>query len=203
MKLALKYVILIATILVLGCSSKSESKQNLDNIVYADRDIEIISEIVDSAKSSYDVDVVKIWKCEVKSGKKEQLLQTVRNPEVKVWYLPDGKEFMPIPYDSVPIASTVKVWNIKPLQLILEGCPDMRNIHSFFVDVDSRKAWFVPSNSGFLGETEEGFMIFNSYRYVSNPDIGGRYSFIQIFNEQGIMVDSLSLEKLHYSTEYR
>lgn len=182
-----------------SCFSGPEEQAEPDNIVYSDDDIEIISEIVDSARTEDDVDIVRLYGRNLKSGMTDTLLQTVRNPEIKGWYLPDGKEFIPVAYDSVPVASSVTVWRTKPLQLILQGCPDMRNIHSYFVDTSSRKAWMVPSNSGFLGETEEGFMMFHSYRYVSDPDVGGRYTFIQVFNDQGIMADSLSLEKHHLS----
>lgn len=197
MKLLLSLLLILAAVSVLGCSSRPESMPNLNNVVYTDSNIEIISETVDTGRNTDDVDIVRLWKREVKSGKTRLLLQTVRNPEVKAWYLPDGKEFIQVSFDSVPVASSVSVWRTKPLQVILEGCTDMRNIHSFFVDMDSRKAWLVPSNNGFLGETEEGLMMFHSYRYLTAPEIGGRYSFIQIFNEQGKMVDSLSLEKHH------
>lgn len=44
------------------------------------------------------------------------------------------------------------------------------------------------------GGTEEGYMVFRSYRYVSDPDIAGRYTFLQVFNDKGEMVDSLDLE---------
>lgn len=37
-------------------------------------------------------------------------------------------------------------------------------------------------------------MVFRSYRYVSDHDIAGRYTFLQVFNDKGEMVDSLDLE---------
>ena len=49
---------------------------------------------------------------------------------------------------------------------------------------------------------EEGYMIFQSYRYVSDPDIAGRYTFLQIFDETGNLVDSLDLEHVRLK-EYR
>ena len=82
----------------------------------------------------------------------------------------------------------------KIFQLIVEGCPDSRNEFSYFIDVPSRKAWYVPANSGYMGGTEEGYRVFRSYRYVSDPDIAGRYTFLQVFNDSGVMVDSLDLE---------
>ena len=45
-----------------------------------------------------------------------------------------------------------------------------------------------------MGWTEEGYMVFRSYRYVSDPDIGGRYTLLQVFNDKGVMVDSLDLK---------
>ena len=110
----------------------------------------------------------------------------------------DGNKFYPVPIDSILVTSRVTIYNYDPLQLIVEGCPDMRNEFSYFIDVDKRKAWYVPANQGYIGSTsEEGYMIFQSYRYVSDPDIAGRYTFLQIFDETGNMVDSLDLEHLH------
>ena len=103
-----------------------------------------------------------------------------------------------MPIDSILVTSRVTIYNYYPLQLIVAGCPDMRNEFSYFIDVDKRKAWYVPANQGYIGSTsEEGYMIFQSYRYVSDPDIAGRYTFLQIFDETGNMVDSLDLEHLH------
>ena len=203
----LMYICLAMLAISLGCSSKklpapvqeiqTPVENHKEEVLYSFGNMEILSEIVDSAKDKFDVDVVRLWSRDTVTNKKEILLQTVRDKEVNAWYLPDGKKFIPIPFDSVPIASFVSVLNDNPLQMIVGGCPDMRNIHCFFIDVPSRKAWFIPANAGFLGETEEGFLIFNSYRYVSNPELGGRYTFIQIFNMEGELVDSLSLEHHH------
>lgn len=114
----------------------------------------------------------------------------------------DGNKFYPVPIDSILVTSRVTIYNYDPLQLIVEGCPDMRNEFSYFIDVYKRKAWYVPANQGYIGSTsEEGYMIFQSYRYVSDPDIAGRYTFLQIFDETG-MVDSLDLEHVRLK-EYR
>lgn len=40
-------------------------------------------------------------------------------------------------------------------------------------------------------------MIFQSYRYVSDPDVAGRYTYLQIFDNTGVMVDTLNLEHVH------
>ncbi|MBD5318051.1 MAG: hypothetical protein HDS09_02125 [Bacteroides sp.] len=129
------------------------------------------------------------------TGMKSEILRTVYS-DCHSWYIPDGTSFVEVPVDSIMALSNVFIWSEKPLQIIVEGCPDMRNKFSYFIDVSARKAWWIPANSGFIGGTEEGLMIFRSYRYVSDPEIGGRFTFLQIFNEDGDMVDSLSLEHI-------
>lgn len=191
------YFILGMGLLNIACttsSTKSEQWEILDSIY----NIEILSEVLDSAKDEFDVDVVRLWSRNTETGETTQILQTVRDPESRGWYFADGKKFIPIPYDSVPVAQFAKIWSTNPLQLIVGGIPDMRNVYCYFIDVSSRKAFLVPANGGFYGETpEEGFMLFGSYRYVSDPEIGGRYTFFQIFNDEGELVDSLSLESHH------
>lgn len=194
-------ILLFMTLLFFGCKSYYPNKSSIDNcmeIMDSYGNLEILSEIIDSAKNEYDIDVVRLWSRDTESKSMNILFQTMRSSKLNSWYLPDGNRFVPIPYDSVPVVSFVKIWRKSPLQLIVSGCPDMRNIYSFFIDVNANKAWFIPSNNGFMGETEDGYMIFSSYRYVSDTEIGGRYTFLQIFNESGEMIDSLSLEHHHY-----
>ena len=79
----------------------------------------------------------------------------------------DGNKFFHVPIDSILVTSRVTIYNCDPLQLTVEGCTDMRCEFSYFIDVDKGKAWYVPANKGNIGSTsEEGYMIFQSYRYV-------------------------------------
>lgn len=165
-------------------------------VLAEDDSYEILREVVDSAEDQYDVDVVALWVKDQKTGTQTKLLQTVR-PNGGAWYVDDGKNFIPAPIDSINAIYNAYIYSQDPLRIIVEGCPDMRNIYSYFIDVPARKAWYVPANSGYLVTTDyEGYMIFQSYRY--GPDgIGGRYTFLQVFNDEGEMVDSLSLERLY------
>lgn len=165
-------------------------------VLAEDDSYEILREVVDSAEDQYDVDVVALWVKDKETGTQTKLLQTVR-PNGGAWYVADGKNFIPAPIDSINTIYNAYIYSRDPLRIIVEGCPDMRNIYSYFIDVPSRKAWYVPANSGYLVTTaDQGYMIFQSYRY--GPDgIGGRYTFLQVFNDEGEMVDSLSLERLY------
>lgn len=192
----------VSILLSISCSEQhtaQRSPKESDKECVASIDsIEILREVVDSAKDEYDVAEVALWIRNKNTGAETKILQTVRQ-DWHCWYMSDGTEFYPVPLDSLHIASKVYIHNLEPLQLIVEGCPDCRNEFSYFVDVPSRKAWYVPANSGFLGGTEEGYMIFRSYRYVSDLDIAGRYTFLQVFDETGCMVDSLNLEHVKLS----
>lgn len=187
-------------IILWGCNQRSTDKDahngfDSDKELVAQNDsVALYLQVIDSAKDEYDIHEVALW-IKNKTTKEEiKLYQTVR-PDWHCWYMGDGNKFYPVPIDSILVTSRVKIYNYDPLQLIVEGCPDMRNEFSYFIDVDKRKAWYVPANQGYIGSTcEEGYMIFQSYRYVSDPDIAGRYTFLQIFNDKGVMVDSLDLE---------
>ena len=189
-------------LLLISCSEKPSAhqsvKENTKECVASTDGIEILREVVDSAKDEYDIAEVALWLRNKDTGAETKILQTVR-PDWHCWNMSDGTEFYPVPFDSLLVASRVYIHNLEPLQLIVEGCPDCRNEFSYFVDVPSRKAWYVPANSGYMGGTEEGYMIFRSYRYVSDPDIAGRYTFLQVFDETGCMVDSLDLEHVKLS----
>ena len=183
----------------MSCSSRQENRQTeSDKTIVAENDsISVSYQVVDSAKGEFDIPTAAIWISNKNSGQEKKLYQTVQSYSYS-WYIADANRFLSVPLDSIPVASAVTIYNDDPLQLIVEGCPDMRNIFSYFIDVANRKAWYVPANGGYLGTTsEEGYMIFQSYRYVSDPDIAGRYTFLQIFDEAGNMVDSLDLEHLH------
>ena len=180
-----------------GC--QQEHKQaTTDMAVMAENDsVAVLCQVVDSAKDEYDVPEVAIWIKNKTSGDKTKLYQTVR-PDWHAWYMGDGNKFRSVSIDSILVTDLVTIYNNDPLQLIVEGCPDMRNEVSYFIDVPSRKAWYVPANAGYVGSTAvEHCMIFQSYRYVSDPDIAGRYTYLQIFDNKGVMVDSLNMEHVH------
>lgn len=182
---------------ICNCQNLTKPTSVVKDIIAENDSVAILSQVIDSAKDEYDIPEVAIWIKNKTTGQESKLYQTVR-PDWFCWYISDGDKFRPVPIDSILVTSKVTIYNDDPLQLIAEGCPDMRNIFSYFIDVPSRKAWYVPANSGFVGTTsEEWYMIFQSYRYVSDPEIAGRFTFLQIFDKQGNMVDSLNLEHLH------
>lgn len=187
-------LVIVMSMIIYSCQ-QVDKKITTDKSIVAENDsVAILYQVVDSAKDEYDIPEVAIWIKNKTTEQETKLYQTIR-PDWHCWYMGDGDRFYPLPIDSILVTTRVKIYNNNPLQLIVEGCPDMRNEFSYFIDVPTRKAWYVPANQGYVGRTsEEGYMIFQSYRYVSDPEIAGRYTFLQVFDETGIMVDSLDLE---------
>ena len=178
------------------CSSPNKVDEHPKELIASGYNVDIYREIINGAEDEYDSDEVVLWMKNKTTGKENKLLKTVK-PYDRCWYLPDNKSFYPVSIDSVQVSSVVHICREEPLQLIIEGCPDLRNEYSYFVDFASRKAWLVPANRGFMRETEQGYLLFTSYRYGHNPELGGRYTFIQVFDsETGELVDSLDLEHI-------
>lgn len=192
-------ILFICALVSWSCNQRNSSNGgNADwnsgkELVAENDSVALYIQIVDSAKDEYDIPEVALWIKNKSTKEATKLYQTIR-PDWHCWYMPDGDRFLPVPIDSILTTRRVFIYNYDPLQLIVQGCPDCRNEFNYFIDVDSRKAWYVPANSGYMGGTEEGYMVFRSYRYVSDPDIAGRYTFLQVFNDKGEMVDSLDLE---------
>lgn len=195
-----KLITILAIVMpMILCSCQQVGKRTTpEKTIVAENDsIAVLYQVVDSAKDEYDIPEVAIWIKNKKTEEETKLYQTIR-PNWHCWYMGDGNNFYSVSIDSILVTSRVSIYNDDPLQLIVEGCPDMRNEFSYFIDVSRRKAWYIPANQGYVGHTsEERYMIFQSYRYVSDPDIAGRYTFLQLFDETGNMVDSLDLEHLH------
>lgn len=147
------------------------------------------------AKDRMDVAKVSIWLYNKSTKKSSKLLTTVK-PESFWWYQEDGEKGIDFPIDS--ITAVHKIIPVDSTTLIVEGCPDNRNEFTYIIDIPNRKATYLPFNSGIIGFTsEEGLIIGQSYRYVSDPDIAGRYSYIQIFDWDGNQIADLDLEREH------
>lgn len=200
MKITAKALLLfICTLTLWSCNGRNSASNTHvglgfgKELVTENDSVALFIQVVDSARDEFDIPEVALWIKNKTTKKETKLYQTIR-PDRHCWYMPDGDRFYPVSIDSILTTRRVFIYNYSPLQLIVQGCPDCRNEFSYFIDVDSRKAWYVPANSGYMGATDEGYMVFRSYRYVSDPEIAGRYTFLQVFNDKGVMVDSLDLE---------
>lgn len=78
----------------------------------------------------------------------------------------------------------------KPLVLLLEGKPDLRNVISCIWKEGVDSLITLPTNAGFIGiSEEEGLLIMQSYDYYRQ---GGRYNRIEAFDLNGHLLGSFS-----------
>lgn len=99
----------VSTLLFLiGCSEKPSVQQPVNEsnkeCVASIDGIEILREVVDSAKDEYDIAEVALWLQNKDTGAETKILQTVR-PDWLCWYRSDGTEFYTVPFDSLIVAS--------------------------------------------------------------------------------------------------
>lgn len=153
-------ILFICALVSWSCNQRNSSNGgNADwnsgkELVAENDSVALYIQIVDSAKDEYDIPEVALWIKNKSTKEATKLYQTIR-PDWHCWYMPDGDRFLPVPIDSILTTRRVFIYNYDPLQLIVQGCPDCRNEFNYFIDVDSRKAWYVPANSGYMGELKK------------------------------------------------
>ncbi|MCH5223539.1 MAG: hypothetical protein J1E82_05810 [Muribaculaceae bacterium] len=142
-----------------------------------------------------DVAINSVWIYNKINGEATKFLTTVK-PQYYGWYQSDDIKGLVYPIDS--ITAIDKIMAIDSTTMIVSGVPDLRNVYSYIINIPSKKATYLSCNAGVIGLTpEEGLIIAQSYRYVSDPDIAGRYTYLQIFDWEGNQVADLDLEKEH------
>lgn len=141
-----------------------------------------------------EIPQVSLWLRYKKNHKEKKLLLT--HPHAKRdWQTYEG--IVRIPVDSIATISKVTIISCgdEPIMLLVEGCPDYRNVESFIVSETSRDAICLPTANGLLGITEEeSLLIMESYEYYEE---GGRYSKIDAFDRDGNLISSMSPKLNH------
>ena len=78
----------------------------------------------------------------------------------------------------------------KPLVLLLESKPDLRNVISCIWKEGADSLITLPTNAGFVGiSAEEGLLIMQSYEYYRQ---GGRYNRIEAYDLDGHLLGTMS-----------
>lgn len=202
-KLSVLSIILLLVIGTLFCCANNLQKNSKHirpgipkEAVFADETelYEIFIKEEKPAKDDFDIPVVSLWTYNKSYKKSSKLLTTVK-PEKFFWYLPDDYKGFDVPINSINAIHTVTP--VDSTRIIIQGVPDLRNTFSYIIDIPNKKAIYIPCNAGIIGFTsEENLIIGQSYRYVSDPEIAGRYTYIQIFDWDGNQVADLDLERV-------
>ena len=80
-----------------------------------------------------------------------------------------------VPIDMIAVADTAILFPGDASYIIVEGCPDGRNVWTYIIDTETNTAKQFPSTSGLAPKNwKRGEVVLNSYGYYEE---GGRYSF--------------------------
>ena len=140
-----------------------------------------------------DPDIVSVWIVNKQQQKTTRLLVT--NPAAQsVWDRMQDRNAVSVPLTQIAAAYKAR---FVPGQntVIVEGVPDARNVWSYLIDLDTKKACQLSSNSGFVGfcGEDETYIVMQSYRYNSDPEVGGRFTILQLFTTNGRFVKELEV----------
>lgn len=150
--------------------------ENADHAIYFDQ----------LAAPSEDelVGVVSVWYKDKRTGKVCQLFSTNANAEPVWGKMKNGCTAV----ELSNIAAADKAVFIPGADhlVIIEGCPDARNIWTYIIDLKKRTAKQLQATEGLLGiDAEHRQIRLSDYRY--HPE-GGRYSVEKVFTYDGTFV---------------
>lgn len=101
------------------------------------------------------------------------------------WDKMSGKEAsgVEVPMNQIAAASSAKFASEDGCKIIVEGCPDARNIWTYLIDLEKRTALQLPSTEGVQDiDMETGEIIAASYGYFEE---GGRYTVNKAYSLEG------------------
>ena len=128
--------------------------------------------------------VVSVWYKDKRTGKVCQLFSTNANAEPVWGKMKNGCAAV----ELSNIAAADKAVFIPGADhlVIIEGCPDARNIWTYIIDLKKRTARQLQATEGLLGiDAEHRQIRLSDYRY--HPE-GGRYSVEKVFTYDGTFV---------------
>ena len=130
------------------------------------------------------MDAVKsVWLANERVGTVEKVCVT--NPQAPaVWQQMNTPEANAVDVPITNIAAADKAWVVitDMTKVIVEGCPDGRNIYTYIIDTENHTAKQFPSTEGFIkAHWDKKEIVLGFYGY----DDSGRYSYKRIYSLDG------------------
>lgn len=130
------------------------------------------------------MDAVKsVWLANERVGTVEKVCVT--NPQAPaVWQQMNTPEANAVDVPITNIAAADKAWVVitDMTKVIVEGCPDGRNIYTYIIDTENHTAKQFPSTEGFIkAHWDKKEIVLGFYGY----DDSGRYSYKRIYSLTG------------------
>ena len=129
-------------------------------------------------------EIYSVWLADKQAGTAIKVLTT--DPTISApWEKMEGKgaDAVEVPMHLIGTASTAHLLASDGSKIIVEGCPDARNIWSYIIDLKAKTAKQLPSTEGVqLIDFEKQEIIASLYDYY--PE-GGRYSYSNAYSFDG------------------
>lgn len=151
----------------------------------------VYTKLVQAGSEDNPVHIRSLWLYDQKTGGVDSLLTTNPFADLRWAEMTDG----PVEVALTQIAAADKVCFVPghPQLLLVEGCPEARNIWTYIVDLGKKTARQFPSTEGLLRFSASGdTLILGAYRYHEE---GGRYSVAKTYTLDGQFVKEEKLEE--------
>lgn len=132
-------------------------------------------------------EVTSVWLKNKKTGKVRRLFATNPDAELQWDRMTDGNA-VEVPIEQIAAAAQAQFVPNHEGLILVEGCPDGRNIWTYIVDVNQMKAKQFPSSEGLISFEDNGqHVILGSYQYDEEE---GRYSVENTYTIDGKKLNS-------------
>lgn len=140
----------------------------------------------ESPNEDGDPGVYSVWVADEKAGTQQKVLTTNPSAEPE-WNKMSQKDAdgVAVSLQRIGAASSAKFASKDGRKIIVEGCPDSRNVWTYIVDLDKNTAIQLPSTEGVQSvDMDKGEVIAASYGYYPAPDYG-RYTLTKAYSLDG------------------
>lgn len=154
---------------------------------------EIYIQSIQEADEEDQASVVAIWVKDLRNKTVKKLFTTNPLTEPRWADMKDGNA-VSVPLNSIASAEKVFFVPYDVHTIIVQGCPDLRNVWSYIINLEKQTAKQLCSTSGLVGFSNEAcYIIMESYRYNTDPEVGGRFPVLKVFDQQGKFIKELEL----------
>ena len=140
----------------------------------------------ESPNEDGDPGVYSVWVADEKAGTQQKVLTT--NPKAEpAWEKMSQKDAdgVAVSLQQVGAASSAQFASKDGRKIVVEGCPDSRNMWTYIIDLDKRTAIQLPSTEGVQDiDMSKGEIFAASYGYYPAPDYG-RYTVTKAYSLDG------------------
>jgi len=127
--------------------------------------------------------VTSVWLADERWGNVRRVCITNPKAEGQWQRMAGSNDAVAVPLDMIAVAEQAYLFPGDVSKVVVEGCPDGRNIWTYIIDPFNHTAMQFPTTEGvFEKNWEDKEIVLSSYGYYEE---GGRYTFKRAYNADG------------------